>query len=100
MRRIVKSPVAVQQSPFRLHLLEQRSRRTRLSAILPVRAQVIVEEDAVRLVIGFKLPGYLLGISHSIRHAQAISCQVAEPTPIVTTARSNQTARRQKTLSR
>ena len=73
---------------------------TQLAEILPVRAQVIVDEDAVRLVIGFKLPGYLLGISHSIRHAQAISCQVAEPTPIVTTTRSNQTGGRQKTLSR
>jgi len=53
-------------------------------------------KDAVRLVIRFELRGYLTGISHSIRHAQAIRCQVAEPAPIVTTAGSNQTRGREK----
>src|SRR2546429_8188899 len=73
---------------------------TQLAEVLPVRPEVIVDEDAVRLVIRFELRGYLAGISHSIGHAQAISCQEAEPAPIVTTAGGNQTGGGEKKLSR
>src|SRR5258708_33734139 len=73
---------------------------TQFAQILWFRSQIVVDEDGVRLPVRQEFHGDLLGISHSIRHTQAIGSQVTKPAPVVTAAGGNQTGSREKTPSR
>src|SRR5205823_5659803 len=53
-----------------------------------------------RLSVGREFRSYLAGIPHSIRHTQAISCQITKAASVVTTAGGNQTGSSEKALSR
>src|ERR1035441_6490725 len=64
---------------------------TQFAQVLPVGSQVVVDEDRVVLPVRQELGGDLAGMAHSIRHTQAIGCQVAKPAPVVAAAGGNQT---------
>src|SRR5580692_6853380 len=73
---------------------------TQFAQVLRFGSQIVVDEDRVRLLIRQEFRGDLLGISHSIRHTQAIGSQVTKPAPVVTAAGGNQTGGSEKTSSR
>ena len=81
-------------------LFERPQRGAERVQIVAARAQIVVDEDGVRLVVGLKLGGDLLRMPHAIGHAQAVGREIAEAAAVVAAAGGDQAGRGQKTVAR
>src|SRR5207253_2425204 len=80
--------------------LQRPQRSAKLAEIPRFRTKIVVDEDAVWLILRSELLHYLLRIEHLIWDAQALGGQIAEPAAVVTAPRGDQARRGEKSISR
>ena len=77
-----------------------RKARHKRPQIVGARAEIVVDEDGVGLVLGLKFGDDLLHVAHEIRHVQPARREVAEFAAAVATARGDQAGGGQEALAR
>jgi hypothetical protein len=71
-------------------LIQWAQRGAERVQIIGARAEIVVDEDSVRLVVFQKLGGDLFGALHAVGHAQAVGGEIAEAAAVVASAGGDQ----------
>ena len=82
------------------NFVQRLQRRAQLAQVVGARAQIIVDENCVRLPVGLKLRRDLRGLARPVGHAQTLGGQIAKPTAVVAAARGNQAAGGEEAFAR
>ncbi len=76
--------------------LDRPQRPAEPAQVVRARAEVVVDEDGVRLAVGQELVDDLPRVAHPVRHREALGRQVAEAAAVVAAARRDEARRREE----
>src|SRR5580698_8455409 len=68
--------------------------------VIASRAEIVVDEDSVRLAVILKFGSDLLRMLHAVRHAQAVGCEITEAAAVVASAGSDEAGGGEKAVAR
>src|SRR3984957_4125305 len=68
--------------------------------VIASRAEIVVDEDSVRLAVILKFGSDLLRMLHAVRHAQAVGCEITEAAAVVASAGSDEAGSGEKAVAR
>ena len=82
------------------HRAERAQRPAQEAKVVALPPEVVVQEDGVRLAVGFDLARHVLRVAHAMWHPQGARRQVTEPAPIVAAPGGDDARRGQESTAR